>query len=57
MRMLATGKWSKAEGNWKMVVALRRPAEGKDHGRRVAAERGATATTASIIRLAERRPR
>ncbi len=26
MQVIATGKWSKAEKRWKMVVALRRPA-------------------------------
>jgi hypothetical protein len=25
MQLIATGKWSKAEKRWKMVVALRRP--------------------------------
>jgi len=25
MQILATGKWSKAEKRWKMLVALRRP--------------------------------
>jgi hypothetical protein len=25
MQVVATGKWSKAEKRWKMVVALRRP--------------------------------
>ncbi len=25
MQIIATGKWSKAEKRWKMVVALRRP--------------------------------
>jgi hypothetical protein len=25
MQVIATGKWSKAEKRWKMVVALRRP--------------------------------
>jgi len=28
MRVIATGKWSKAEKRWKMVVALRRPPNG-----------------------------
>lgn len=26
MQILATGKWSKAEKRWKMLVTLRRPA-------------------------------
>jgi len=57
MRMLATGKWSKTEGSWKMVVALRRPGEGADRGRRPAADHPRAATPASVVRLADRRPR
>lgn len=28
MQLMATGKWSKVEKRWKMLVALRRPAGG-----------------------------
>jgi hypothetical protein len=27
MRLIASGKWSKEEGRWNMVVAMRRPVE------------------------------
>jgi len=52
MQLLAKGKWSKAEGRWQMVVAMRRPSgtpadSSHAHGERRPA--------AQIIRLADRR--
>ncbi|MFQ5665543.1 MAG: hypothetical protein ACE5I7_03845 [Candidatus Binatia bacterium] len=35
MQLIATGKWSKADKRWKMVVALRRPAPDASRSRRV----------------------
>lgn len=56
MRLLASGKWSKAERGWKMVVALRSPTEGMGRSIRPAAERKENGA-AQVVRLAEWRMR
>ena len=57
MQLIASGKWSKAENRWQMVVALRRPVVNPFAASRPRAERRPTpAGPASVIRLADRRP-
>ncbi len=56
MRLLASGKWSKAERGWKMVVALGMPTERPARTERPAAQR-ADNGTARVVRLAEWRMR
>ena len=56
MRLLASGKWSKVELGWKMVVALRSPTERIGRSIRPAAERTDNGA-AQVVRLAEWRMR
>lgn len=56
MQLLATGKWSKAEKRWKMLVALHRPTGGCAP---TATARGPrdrnSAAPARVVHLADRR--
>jgi len=56
MRLLASGKWSKVERGWKMVVALGVPAERSGRSVRPTAERTENGT-ARVVRLTEWRMR
>jgi len=55
MQLVATGKWSKTEKRWKMLVALRRPSEGTDAASARARRRGTATTPGQVVQLADRR--